>query len=143
LSFDSGYTTNVSTERPSCFTVTHSLWRGDFASFAFAQSCAETADESTRLASNAKQIRIFFTVTPSTLKQLEKAIRAQCSAPNHKRPARIPASFLHKLHRTAKMQHGSAPLQVNKGDLVLTIPAQTDILTGRDEANAQDNQEQN
>jgi hypothetical protein len=40
------------------------------------------------------------------------------------------------------MQHAAANLQVNRGDLVLTIPAQTYILTGRDEANAQDNQEQ-
>src|SRR5215831_4784770 len=43
LSFDSGYTTKVSTERPPCFTVTHSEWRGDFASFALAQSCAKAA----------------------------------------------------------------------------------------------------
>src|SRR4029077_20184208 len=41
LSFDSGYTTKVSTARPSCFTVTHSWCREDFASFSFAQSCAE------------------------------------------------------------------------------------------------------
>src|SRR6267154_4606470 len=43
LLFDSGYTTNVSTERPSCLTLTHSRWRGDFSSLALAQSCAETA----------------------------------------------------------------------------------------------------
>src|SRR5579871_267676 len=41
LSFTSGYTTNVSTDRPSCFTVTHSPCLGDFASAAFAQSCAQ------------------------------------------------------------------------------------------------------
>src|SRR3984957_6082292 len=41
LSFTSGYTTNVSTDRPSCFTVTHSPCRGDFASAAFAQSWAQ------------------------------------------------------------------------------------------------------
>src|SRR6267378_3456469 len=43
LLFDSGYTTNVSTERPSCLTLTHSRWRGDFSSLALAQSCAEAA----------------------------------------------------------------------------------------------------
>src|SRR5882762_10192316 len=43
LVFDSGYTTNVSTERPSCLTLTHSRWRGDFSSLALAQSWAETA----------------------------------------------------------------------------------------------------
>src|SRR5258707_15825320 len=42
LLFDSGYTTNVSTERPSCLTLTHSRWRGDFSSLALAQSCVET-----------------------------------------------------------------------------------------------------
>src|SRR5579863_9772068 len=42
LSFTSGYTTKVSTDRPSCFKVTHSPWRGDLASAALAQSCAET-----------------------------------------------------------------------------------------------------
>src|SRR6266849_616678 len=42
LLFDSGYTTNISTERPSCFTVTHSRWRGDFSRVARAQSRAET-----------------------------------------------------------------------------------------------------
>jgi hypothetical protein len=41
LFFYSGYTTNVSTDRLSCFTVTHSRCRGDFSSLAFAQSCAE------------------------------------------------------------------------------------------------------
>src|SRR5580704_16678771 len=49
LSFDSGYTTKVSTDRPSCFTVTHSLCRGDFRSFSFAQSCAETVCAATRI----------------------------------------------------------------------------------------------
>src|SRR5258705_3690079 len=43
LLFDSGYTTNVSTERPSCLTLTHSRCRGDFSSLALAQSCAEAA----------------------------------------------------------------------------------------------------
>src|SRR5436853_1715059 len=41
LLFDWGYTTNVSTSRPSCLTLIHSLWRGDFSSLALAQSCAE------------------------------------------------------------------------------------------------------
>src|SRR6267154_4976421 len=43
LLFDSGEATKVSTERPSCLTLTHSRWRGDFSSLALAQSCAETA----------------------------------------------------------------------------------------------------
>src|ERR1700726_1439084 len=44
LSFDSGYATNVSTERPSCFTVTHSRCRGDFSRRATAHSCAQSED---------------------------------------------------------------------------------------------------
>src|SRR5712675_38071 len=53
LLFDSGYTTNVSTERPSCLTLTHSRWRGDFSSLALAQSCAETACAASKRRINA------------------------------------------------------------------------------------------
>src|SRR5882762_1063041 len=53
LVFDSGYTTNVSTERPSCLTLTHSRWRGDFSSLALAQSCAETACAASKRRINA------------------------------------------------------------------------------------------
>src|SRR5712664_4680129 len=49
LPFDSGYTTNVSTERSPCFTVTHSRWRGDFSRVALAQSCAEAKDAAKRM----------------------------------------------------------------------------------------------
>src|SRR6266849_8607195 len=53
LLFDSGYTTNVSTERPSCLTVTHSRCRGDFSSLDLAQSCAETACAVSKRRTNA------------------------------------------------------------------------------------------
>src|SRR5258708_36754324 len=55
LPFDSGYTTNVSTERPSCFTVTHSWWRDDFSSVARAQSCAEANCAAQRI---SREIRV-------------------------------------------------------------------------------------
>src|SRR5579862_9181428 len=40
----SGYTTNTCTVRPSCVSFTHSWWRGDLLSIAFAQSCARAED---------------------------------------------------------------------------------------------------
>src|SRR5580704_10913292 len=67
LSFDSGYTTKVSTDRPSCFTVTHSLCRGDFASVAFAQSCAETVCAIPRI---IKTNRIRFICPPNLMRRV-------------------------------------------------------------------------
>src|SRR5271167_69989 len=59
LSFDSGYTTKVSTDRPSCLTVTHSLCRGDFASAALAQSCAEAVCANAKI-TKAKIMRFIY-----------------------------------------------------------------------------------
>src|SRR2546426_2348413 len=58
LLFDSGYTTNVSTERPSCLMVTHSRWRGDFVSAALAQSCAEAICATHRISSEIRAMRL-------------------------------------------------------------------------------------
>src|ERR1700751_5063013 len=60
LSLDSGYTTKVSTERPSCFTVTHSRCRGDFSSCVRAQSWAQTA-----CANRTIRMRVMGFMTPS------------------------------------------------------------------------------
>src|SRR6266436_10189055 len=57
LLFDSGYTTNVSTERPSCLTLTHSRWRGDFSSVARAQSCAEASCAAQRISKKIRVVR--------------------------------------------------------------------------------------
>src|SRR5579871_1913804 len=58
LSFTSGYTTNVSTDRPSCFNVTHSPCRDDFASAAFAQSCAQAGPAATPIIVTAANVKI-------------------------------------------------------------------------------------
>src|SRR5579859_7177133 len=65
LSFDSGYTTKVCTDRPSCVTVTHSWCREDFASFSFAQSCAETACAIPRII-KLNKMRFIFPPCPSS-----------------------------------------------------------------------------
>src|SRR5258708_33348767 len=57
LLFDSGYTTNVSTERPSCLIVTHSRWRGDFSKVALAQSCAEAKGATHKISREIKVMR--------------------------------------------------------------------------------------
>src|SRR5712672_4174443 len=67
LVFDSGYTTNVSTERPSCLTLTHSRCRGDFSSLALAQSCAETACAVT----NRRINEMYFIVVPPLSAKVE------------------------------------------------------------------------
>src|SRR6266851_8566046 len=57
LPFDSGYTTNVSTARLSCFTVTHSRCRGDFSSAALAHSCADANGAAQRIKREIRAIR--------------------------------------------------------------------------------------
>src|SRR6267142_2307739 len=73
LLFDSGYTTNVSTERQSCLTLTHSRWRGDFSSLALAQSCAETVCAVSKRRINAMY---FMAAVPPELKAWNLSQRA-------------------------------------------------------------------
>src|SRR5579872_6309457 len=57
LDADSGYTTKVSTARSPCLTVTHSRWRGDFSTFACAQSCAAASGAHKRIRANVRAVR--------------------------------------------------------------------------------------
>src|SRR6266853_4808042 len=63
FSLDSGYTINVSTLRPSCFMVTHSLWRGDLAMRSRAQGCDHSCAAAVRavnaIAVSAKMIDVW------------------------------------------------------------------------------------
>src|SRR5215468_3761997 len=65
LSFDSGYTTNVSTLRPSCLTLTHSRCRGDFSTRSLAHSWATTPGARKRAAKTDREAHLLITVETS------------------------------------------------------------------------------
>src|SRR5712675_790730 len=115
LLFDSGYTTNVSTERPSCLTLTHSRWRGDFSSLALAQSCAERVCAASKRRINAMYFMAVVPPEPKawnlsqracTVREVQKVVLVSSILSLRNRDLPHPRYFAERVRKHLKTKEG-------------------------------------